>query len=79
MVREIDAMRLKINAFIDELPEVKAQLEAVKQAELKLMEETWFRTGAAALVAKKDRAAGFPTRPEPVLDETKTESPAISE
>ena len=77
--REIDAMRLKINAFIDELPEVKAQLEVVKQAESKLMEEAWFRTAASALIAKKDRASGFPTRPEPVLDETKTESPAVSE
>ena len=31
--------------------------------------EAWFRTEAMGLVGQKDRAAGFPARPEPVLED----------
>jgi hypothetical protein len=75
--REIEEMRARINAFIDELPEVKAQLDVLGEAEARLLEEVWFRTEAQALVAERDRAAGFPERPEPVLNET--EEPAGEE
>lgn len=71
--REIEEMRARINAFIDELPEVKMQLDALKEAESRLMEEVWFRTEAQTLVARRDRAAGFPERPEAVLIEPERE------
>ena len=78
--REIDELRRKINEFIDGLPEVKAKLEAENAAQALLMEEVWFRTAAMQLLAEKDRAAGFPERPDPVLNETATESvPAAPE
>ena len=81
--REIDEMRRKINEFIDGLPEVKAKLEAENAAQALLMEEVWFRTAAMGLLAEKDRAAGFPERPEaeaaaePAADETA--APAMPE
>ena len=78
--REIDEMRKKINAFIDELPEVKDKLDAESQVTALLMEETWFRTATMGLLAEKDRAAGFPERPEPGLNETATKAaPAVPE
>ena len=64
--RELDEMRAKINTFIDELPDVKAQLEALQAAQAKVLEEAWFRTGALQMAASKDRAEGFPERAEPV-------------
>lgn len=68
--KEIEEMRAKINAFIDELPEVKAQIDAAKAADAKLMEEIWYRTAAMGIAANLDRAEGHPERAEPVLDET---------
>ena len=70
--REIDEMRSKIDEFIDSLPEVKALMEAEDGAQEKLLEESLFRAGAMGLVARKDRAAGFPARPEAVLPEAET-------
>jgi len=70
MYKEIDLMRLKINEFIDQIPEVKEQLETVRQTEAKLMEEIWFRTGVRGLAAKKDREMGLPDRPEILLDKS---------
>ncbi len=70
--REIDEMRVKINEFIDSLPEVKALIDVEDEARQKLLEESLFRAEAMGLVAKKDRAAGFPARPEAVLPEAET-------
>ena len=66
--RELDEMRAKINTFIDELPDVKAQLEALQAAQAKVLEEAWFRTGALQMAAGKDRAEGFPDRAEPAVE-----------
>ncbi len=80
--REIEEMRARINAFIEELPEMQAPMAAMEEAKSRLMEEVWFRTEAMALVASKDRADGFPERVEPVLEEPEAEAgtpePAVS-
>ena len=66
--RAIDEMRQEINAFIDALPEVKGLLDQAHQAQDRLLEETWFRTEAMRILAEKDRASGFPERPEPAAE-----------
>jgi chromosome segregation ATPase len=76
MYQQIDAMRAKINQYIDELPEVKGKLDAATEAQNALLEEAWFRTAAMALAAELDRAAGFPDRPESILIQEPTGEPS---
>lgn len=72
---ELEKMRRDINTFIDELPEVKEKLEAANKLGKQLLEEAWFRTAAMQLVAEKDRAVGFPERPEPAVEEQPAPAP----
>ena len=72
---ELEKMRRDINTFIDELPEVKEKLEAANKLGQQLLEEAWFRTAAMQFVAEKDRATGFPERPEPAVEEQPAPAP----
>jgi len=77
MYAEIDAMRLKINEAIQQIPEVKEQLISLKQKEAQLMEEIWFRTAAMSVLSSRGGTIHSSSQTESNLDVIESEAAPV--